>query len=118
MSDLQSGPAPQRAVVTDETTMWVTDAEMIRRMGAPEKITREVIRMLDRDQRSGFPRKQKLWGDRRYWPAVRSYLDKRYGVGFTNDAARVAPESRTRDRLPRPSFTEPTRRASNGQADR
>lgn len=78
MSELYSvtyaEPKPERE------TLWVTDAELIRRMGAPEKVAREALRMLDRDPRSGFPKKQKLWGDRRYWPAVRRYLDKTAGL--------------------------------------
>lgn len=57
--------------------LWVTDAELIRRIGVPEKKAREAIRMLER--MAGFPKKEKLWGDRRYWPAVKSYMDKRYG---------------------------------------
>ncbi len=60
-------------------TLWVTDAELIRRMGAPEKIARAAIRALEA-QASGFPRKQKLWGDRRYWPAVIAYLDRTNGL--------------------------------------
>jgi hypothetical protein len=60
-------------------TLWVTDAEMIRRLGVPEKIARPAIRLLDAQSASGFPRKQKLWGDRRYWPAVVGYFDYHYG---------------------------------------
>lgn len=62
---------------TDQETLWVTDAELIRRMGVPEKIARETLRVLD-DKRD-FPAKQKLWGNRRYWPAVLAYFNKRYG---------------------------------------
>jgi hypothetical protein len=58
--------------------LWITDAEMIRRLGVPEKIAREALRMLDA-QRCGFPRKEKFWGDRRYWPAVHRWFDERYG---------------------------------------
>lgn len=62
-------------------TLWVTDAELIRRMGVPEKIAREAIKALDADpRRTGFPQKQKLWGDRRYWPAVKAYLDRTSGA--------------------------------------
>ncbi len=50
---------------------------MIRRMGVPEKIARETLRMLDAKP-TGFPRKQKIWGDRRYWPAVEAYFDHLY----------------------------------------
>lgn len=68
------------APTIERETLWVTDAELIRRMGCPEKIARDALRMLDRDRRSGFPQKQKLWGDRRYWPAVKSYLDRTNGL--------------------------------------
>ena len=62
-------------------TIWVTDAELIRRSGVPEKIMRQTIRGLDADPiRSGFPQKQKLFGDRRHWPSVKSYFEKRNGV--------------------------------------
>lgn len=45
----------------EKDKLWVTDAELIRRMGVPEKTAREALRMLDA-QRSGFPQKQKVWG--------------------------------------------------------
>jgi hypothetical protein len=61
-----------------EWILWVTDAELIRRLGVPEKIARATIRMLD-SKSSDFPKKQKLWGDRRYWPAVAGYFDYHYG---------------------------------------
>jgi hypothetical protein len=70
-------PAPE-TIEREQGKLWVTDAEMIRRMGVPEKTARETIRMLDR-QRSGFPQKQKLWGDRRFWPAVLGYFEDQYG---------------------------------------
>jgi len=61
----------------DRTTLYITDAELIRRMGVPEKIARQAIEVLDRDPRkTGFPQKQLLWGNRRYWPAVKAYLDR------------------------------------------
>lgn len=61
-------------------TLWVTDAEMIRRMGVPEKIARDAIRALDANPKLGFPRKNALWGKRRYWPAVKLYLDRSQGL--------------------------------------
>ncbi len=60
----------------ERETLYVTDAELIRRLGVPEKVAREALRMFDRDRRAGFPQKEKLWGDRRYWPAVRAYFDR------------------------------------------
>ncbi|MGJ5120978.1 winged helix-turn-helix domain-containing protein [Bradyrhizobium oligotrophicum] len=65
-----------------EPTLFVTDAEMIRRLGVPEKVARAAIRALDLDRGSGFPQKQRLWGDRRYWPAVQQWCDRKYGGRF------------------------------------
>jgi hypothetical protein len=73
-----STPAPE-TLEREKDKLWVLDSEIIRRLGVPEKKAREAIRMLE--AKSGFPRKQKLWGDRRYWPAVKAYMDKQYGGG-------------------------------------
>ena len=51
-------------------TLFVTDAEMIRRIGVPDKIARAAINALDENPYSGFPKKSEVWGNRRYWPAV------------------------------------------------
>lgn len=66
--------------VDQHNTLYVTDAEMIRRLGVPEKIARQAIRALDQNRNSGFPKKQQLWGERRYWPAVRLWLDRTGGL--------------------------------------
>lgn len=67
--------------MTDENdTLYVTDAELIRRMGVPEKIAREAIRALDANRGSGFPQKQKLFGNRRYYPACKAYFDQASGL--------------------------------------
>lgn len=60
--------------------LWVTDAELIRRSGVPEKIARQAIEMLDKNTASGFPKKDPLWGNRRYWPAVEMFWAKRQGI--------------------------------------
>jgi hypothetical protein len=72
-------PQPE-TIEGEKDKLFVTDAEMIRRLGVPEKIARPVIRHLD-SKVTGFPKKQKLWGSRRYWPAVRAYFDRENGVG-------------------------------------
>ena len=59
-------------------TLFVTDEELIRRLGAPRKAARAALHMFDRDRSKGFPQKQKLWGNRRYWPAVRAWFDRYY----------------------------------------
>lgn len=57
-------------------TLYVTDAELIRRSGVPEKLMRALLHEFDRDRKSGFPQKVKLFGNRRYWPAVKDYMDR------------------------------------------
>jgi hypothetical protein len=57
-------------------TLFVTDAEMIRRIGLPEKIARAAIRALDENPSSRFPKKSAIWGNRRYWPAVEIWFQE------------------------------------------
>jgi hypothetical protein len=73
--------APRR----EGPTLFVTDAELIRRLGVPEKAARAAIRELER--RPGFPRKDPLFGDRRFWPAVIAFLAKRYGMATLSSTA-------------------------------
>jgi hypothetical protein len=73
-------PAPE-TIDREQSKLYITDAELIRRLGVPEKIARAVIQELDdKAKQTGFPQKQKLWGDRRYWPAVKAYLDRTNGL--------------------------------------
>lgn len=57
-------------------TLWITDAELIRRSGVPEKIMRRNLHEYDAKPQLGFPRKFKPYGDRRYWPDVKAYFDR------------------------------------------
>lgn len=100
-------------LVKEKDKLFVTDAELIRRLGVPAEAARRTIRMLD-VQRTGFPRKQKIWGDRRYWPAVEEWLAKTNGM-LWDDAARLIPEERSRNRPPRHS---PLRLPAEGTNDR
>jgi hypothetical protein len=59
--------------------LFVTDAELIRRSGLPEKYARRLIDHLDRTKTSGFPKKLPLYGDRRYWPACKAFFDRTAG---------------------------------------
>lgn len=72
-------PAPE-TLDREKDKLYVTDAELIRRLGVPEKIGRAVLSQFDREKHRGFPPKQKLWGDRRYWPAVKAFLDRTAGL--------------------------------------
>jgi hypothetical protein len=59
-----------------EHTLFVTDAELIGRLGVPARTGRDAIKLLDSDDALGFPAKQALWGGRRYWPAVKQWFDR------------------------------------------
>ena len=59
-------------------TLFVTDAELIQRLGVPEQLGRALLQDFDAKHPS-FPKRQELWGDRRYWPAVKAWLDKTCG---------------------------------------
>ena len=74
--DIVGAALPPLELLLRPQTLFVTDAELIRRIGVPEKIAREALRALDLDagKRSGFPQKNKLWGNRRYWPAVEHWF--------------------------------------------
>ena len=67
---------PQQ-VLPGSQKIWVTDAELIRRSGVPEKIMRSRLRALDANPYSGFPRKDPTWGDRRHWPSVMKFWEQR-----------------------------------------
>lgn len=70
--------------------LFVNDTELIERLGVPEKEAREALRMLDSDARSGFPKKQKLWGGRRYWPAIEAYFERTQGVNLAPPLRRAS----------------------------
>jgi hypothetical protein len=88
-----TAPSPE-TVEREKEKLWVTDAELIRRMGVPEHVARPLLREFESKPQLGFPRKQKLWGDRRYWPAVKEYLDRRYGLNTGERDARKTDDRR------------------------
>lgn len=65
---------------TDRDTLYITDEELFRRLGVPKAKARVTIESLDKNGASAFPKKQPLFGNRRYWPAVKAYLDRLNGV--------------------------------------
>lgn len=71
-------PAPS-TIERERHKLWVTDTELIRLLGAPEKMARRMLRELDAKP-TGFPKKSKLWGDRRYMPAVMDYFNQNHGA--------------------------------------
>ena len=61
--------------VDPHETLYVTDAELIRRLGIPEKRGRAILRELA-TKHLGFPKPQAIADGRRYWPAVKAYFDR------------------------------------------
>jgi hypothetical protein len=57
--------------------LFVTDAECAERIGLT---TDQFTIVLPAATQAGFPSKDPLFADRRYWPAVRAWLDRRYGL--------------------------------------
>lgn len=93
--------------------LLVTDSELLRRLGMPEKDGRRVLGFLDAKQ-SGFPPKLKMWGGRRWWPHVEEWMARSSGM-LTDDAARLIPEHRHRSRPPRhPSLRSPAEGQPHG----
>lgn len=62
----------------EKDKLYLTDAELVRRLGVPEKTLRPMLPGLEKDY--GFPKKSALFGDRRYWPAVKAWLDVHHGL--------------------------------------
>lgn len=62
----------------EKDKLYLTDAELIRRLGVPEKVLRSMLPGLEK--RFGFPPKSPLFGERRYWPAVKAWLDRHNGL--------------------------------------
>jgi len=62
-----------------EEGLFVSDVELYRRLGVGPRTGRIAVRSL---QHSGFPPKDPLFGNKRYWPAVRAFLDDRYIHGL------------------------------------
>jgi hypothetical protein len=62
--------------------LFVTDAELIRRLNVPSKIGYRAIRDLEKQHpgRPRFPQKDPMFGGRRFWPAVQKYLMLRHGL--------------------------------------
>lgn len=80
-----SRPRPE-TVEREKDKLFLTDAELLRRLGVPEKIGRKMLRELSQDPT--FPAKEAMAGNRRYWPAVSHWFDKRGHTRAKPDAIR------------------------------
>lgn len=59
-------------------SLFVTEAQCAERLGLS---TDQFKTALLAATKSGFPMPDPLFENRRYWPAVRAWLDRRYGMG-------------------------------------
>lgn len=63
--------------MSKSTDLFVTEAECAERMG----LSTEQFKMaLPAAAKAGFPMPDQLFANRRYWPAVKAWLDRRYGL--------------------------------------
>jgi len=62
-----------------QNKLYVTDDYIFERLGVCEKYGRIAIKLLEK--KGQFPKKDPLFSNKRYWPAVLVALDKRNGVG-------------------------------------
>lgn len=70
-------PCPE-TLEREKDKHYLTQAELIRRLGWPEKRAKLILRQMV--AKKGFPQPQALIGGRYYWPAVRAYLDRLNGL--------------------------------------
>jgi hypothetical protein len=78
-------PSPD-TLEREKDKLYLTDAEMIRRLGVPEKHLRPLLPALE--AKHAFPKKSAFFGDRRYWPAVKAWLDKHEGLTLPDAASK------------------------------
>lgn len=64
--------------MTDAPAVYLTDHQIARRLGLAQSRWADIAHKLSRQ---GLPAADPLFDDRRYWPAVVAFLDRRNGVG-------------------------------------
>lgn len=57
---------------------YVTDTQIAQQWGVCDKTARRAIKALERA--GGFPPRDPLFGGKRYWPAVDSFMRRRAGL--------------------------------------
>jgi hypothetical protein len=70
-------PSPA-ALEREKDKLYLTDAELYRRMGVPRQSAQRII--LHLEHKANFPPKSKIFPGRRYWPAVKAWLDRHNGL--------------------------------------
>lgn len=69
--------------------LFVTDAQLAERIGLTTEQMKAKTATLEK---SGFPTKDVMFENRRYWPAVRAWLDRRYGLYGSDVHGPYAPD--------------------------
>ncbi|WP_062206725.1 hypothetical protein [Aureimonas sp. AU12] len=67
--------------------LFLSDKEIATRLGVKGDLFPAIAQTLEKD---GFPRRDPLFEGKRYWPACRTYLDRRHGVR-QDDRGAMAP---------------------------
>lgn len=61
---------------------FLTDAEIAVHWGVCDKTARRAMKALEKGG-GGFPKKDPLFGGKRYWPAVDAFMKRRAGLSVT-----------------------------------
>lgn len=71
----------------DPSGLYVTDCEIARRLGFGRKYGYRLLHRLERGVPGmrAYPARDKLFGDRRYWPAVKQWHDDYHRVRTAAD---------------------------------
>jgi hypothetical protein len=63
--------------MTKAGSLFITEAQLAERMGVSTELLKTAVPALTK---SGFPIPDPLFDGRRYWPACKAFLDRRYGL--------------------------------------
>lgn len=80
-----TSPKPE-TIEKEKDKFFLTDAELIRKLGVPEPAARTAIDFYEK--KGGFPPKEAMWGGRRYWPAIEAWLNRQHGLTMPADQPR------------------------------
>lgn len=72
-----TAPSPE-TLEREKDKLYLTDYELYRYLGLDPRTAKPIILQLQ--EKSDFPKKQKMFGGKYYKPAVRQFLDRFHGV--------------------------------------
>lgn len=64
------------------TALYLSDRQIAKELGIGADLWRKQAAELERE---GLPRRDEGFGRRRYWPAVKAFLDRRNGLSDASD---------------------------------